>query len=254
MGSVSGIPRALFVHAHPDDESLWTGGTIARHARRGGDTSLVTCTWVRGTHRHRELLDAGRELGLTREPIMLGYADSFVPESAPGATAFIHAPFDEQVAALVAHVRELQPEIIVTYDAYGMYGHPDHIHANRLACAAADAAPLAAYHPELGPPWQVSSLYFITIPATTVSRIKPYLEHDSHLPIDGTPAAAIDVIVDVGDCVGCKIRAITSHKTEMARSASMRDFASLPPDQQRLFLRTESYLRRDLVPGGAELL
>ena len=250
---MSGIPRALFVHAHPDDESLWTGGTIARHARRGGETSLVTCTWVRGTHRHRELLDAGRELGLAREPIMLGYADSFVPESAPGATAFINAPFDEQVAALVAHIRELKPDIVVTYDAYGMYGHPDHIHANRLACAAADAAPLAAYHPDLGEPWQPSSLYFVTFPATAAAELRPFLKNASHLPLDGTPAEQIAVTIDVGECVGAKIRAILAHKTEMARSESMQGFAALPPDQQRLFLRTESYLRRDLVPGGAEL-
>ncbi|MBM7368927.1 N-acetyl-1-D-myo-inositol-2-amino-2-deoxy-alpha-D-glucopyranoside deacetylase [Gordonia hydrophobica] len=251
---MSGSTRALFVHAHPDDESLWTGGTMARLARSGAEVSLVTCTWVRGTTRHGELVDAARQLELAREPIMLGYADSFVPESAPGATSFILAPFDEQVAALVEHLRSLKPHIVVTYDAYGMYGHPDHIHANRLACAAADAAAIAAYHPDLGEPWQVSSLYFITIPMTTVAQLRPHLSDASHLPIDGTHADRIDVVVDVDDCTGCKIRAIQCHKTEMARSASMKDFAALPAPEQRLFLRTEAYLRRDLVPGGAELV
>ncbi|ALG84952.1 GlcNAc-PI de-N-acetylase [Gordonia phthalatica] len=251
---MSGTARALFVHAHPDDESLWTGGTMARLARAGAEVSLVTCTWVRGTTRHGELVNAARQLGLAREPIMLGYADSFVPESAPGAASFILAPFDEQVAALVAHIRELKPQIIVTYDAYGMYGHPDHIHANRLACAAADAAAVAAYHPELGEPWQTSSLYFITMPMSTVAELRPFLANASHLPIDGTHADLIDVTVGVDDCIGCKIRAIVCHETEMARSASMQDFAALPAEQQRLFLRTEAYLRRDLVPGGAELV
>ncbi|KXT56398.1 GlcNAc-PI de-N-acetylase [Gordonia sp. QH-12] len=250
---MSGVPRALFVHAHPDDESLWTGGTMARHARRGGEVSLVTCTWVPGTARHGELLDAARELGLSREPIMLGYADSFVPESAPGATPFVSAPFDEQVAALVAHIREIKPHILVTYDAYGMYGHPDHIHANRLTCAAADAAAIGAYRPDAGEPWQVRSLYFITIPETTVTTLKPHLTEDSHLPVSGTPSDRIDLAVDIDDCLGSKIRAIVSHKTEIARSASMKAFGALPRDPQRLFLQWESYLRRDLVPGGAEL-
>lgn len=214
----------------------------------------MTCTWVRGTKRHTELVDAGRELGLASPPIMLGYADSFVPESAPGATAFILAPFDEQVAALVAHIRELKPDIVVTYDAYGMYGHPDHIHANRLACAAADAAPIAAYHPDLGEPWQVKSLYFITIPVSTVTALKPHMAHDGHLPVPGTAAEDIHVSVDVGDCVGCKIRAIKCHQSELQRSQTMKEFGALPPDEQRLFLRTEAYTRRDLVPGGVDLV
>ncbi|EGD53534.1 LmbE family protein [Gordonia neofelifaecis NRRL B-59395] len=243
----------MFVHAHPDDESLWTGGTIARASRRGGEVSLVTCTWDRGTTRHGELLDAADELGLAREPIMLGYADSFVPESAPGATSFVLAPFDEQVTALVAHIRELRPHILVTYDAFGMYGHPDHIHANRLTCAAADAAAIGAYHPELGDPWQPSSLYFITIPEATVTALRPHLKEDSHLPLTGTPNERIDLALDIGDCLGHKIRAILAHKTEISRSASMKDFGALPRDPQQLFLRWESYLRRDLVPGGADL-
>ncbi len=185
---------------------------------------------------------------------MLGYADSFVPESAPGATAFVRAPFDEQVTALVDHIRRLRPHVIVTYDAYGMYGHPDHIHANRLSCAAADAAALPPYCPELGEPWQVSTMYFITIPETTVNALRPHLTADAHLPIVGTPTAALDLVVDVDDCTGRKVRAILAHRTEMARSASMKQFAGLPRDPQRLFLRTEAYLRRDLVPGGVDLL
>ncbi|NLG46338.1 PIG-L family deacetylase [Gordonia sp. (in: high G+C Gram-positive bacteria)] len=254
MREVSGASRALFVHAHPDDESLWTGGTIASLARGGAEVSLVTCTWVRGTTRHGELVDAARELELARDPIMLGYADSFVPDSAPGASSFILAPFDEQVAALVAHIRVLKPQVLVTYDAFGMYGHPDHIHANRLTAAAADAAAVGAYHSDLGDPWQVSSLYFVTIPESIVTAIKPHLATASHLPYTGTPDAQVDLWVDVGACVGCKIRAITSHRTEIARSASMQDFGALPPGPQRLFLRSEAYQRRDLVPGGVDLI
>lgn len=253
MEHVSGIPSALFVHAHPDDESLWTGGTIAAHIARGGDADLITCTWAPGTVRHSELCDAARELGLPRPPIALGYADSFVPESAPDAPSIIDVPFDEEVGVLVDHIRRVRPDVIVTYDAFGIYGHRDHIHVNRLVCAAADAANLVHYRPETGDLWQVKSLYFATIPVSVVDEVSPHLPEASHLPLIGTPDEQVSVTLDLQAHIGAKIRAITSHRTEMARSASMKGFASLPRDQQRQFLAWESYLRRDLVPGGADL-
>lgn len=247
-------PRVLFIHAHPDDESLWTGGTIASVSARGGQASLIVCTWAPGTHRHRELLDATRELGMAEEPIMLGYADSNVPESAPGAARLIDVPFDEQVSLIVGHIRRLRPDVIVSYDAFGIYGHPDHIHANRLACAAADAAALPVYQPELGEPWQTSSLYFVTLPQTTVDALSPHLaSSSSHVPVSGADPADLSLQLHLGPLLGDKIRAITSHRSELKRSASMQQFAAMPPEPQRLFLNCESYLRRDLVPGGYEL-
>ena len=69
----------MFVHAHPDDESLWTGGLIARQVAMGGEVAVVMCTWVSGTPRHRELLDALKELGVPDEPILLDYADLKFP-------------------------------------------------------------------------------------------------------------------------------------------------------------------------------
>ncbi|WP_235831550.1 PIG-L family deacetylase [Gordonia zhaorongruii] len=250
---MSAIPRALFVHAHPDDESLWTGGTIAAHTARGGDCDLITWTWAAGTPRHTELSEAARALGLPREPIALGYADSFVPESAPGATSLLDAPFDEQVAILVEQVRRLRPDVAVTYDPFGIYGHPDHIHVNRLTCAAADAAALPHYRPDLGAPWQVESLYFITIPTSLLDLLRPHLAERSHLPTAGTPDADLHITVDVTAQMGAKIRAITAHATEMQRSSSMREFSALPYEPQHRFLGWESYLRRDLVPGGVDL-
>lgn len=246
-------PAALFVHAHPDDESLWTGGTIADLTARGAEVDLIVCTWAEGTHRHRELLDATAALGMTRPPIMLGYADSFVPESAPGAPRLIDVLLDEQVQLLVQHIRRLRPEVIVTYNAYGIYGHPDHIHAHRLAVLAADAAALPLYETELGPPWQTSSLYFATLAQSMVNTMRPHLATSSHIPMVGTPDDRVDLTLDVSARLGAKIRAITAHRTEMARSASMQEFAALPRDPQRLFLTRESYRRRDLVPGGRDL-
>ena len=122
------VPRMMLVHAHPDDESLWTGGTIARHVELGGDVSVVTATWATGTSRHGELRNALTELGVTREPIMLGFADDGVPVSAPGAKRFCDVSFDKQVRILVGHIRRLRPEILLTYDPVGIYGHRDHVH------------------------------------------------------------------------------------------------------------------------------
>ncbi len=246
-------PSALFIHAHPDDESLWTGGTIADLAARGGAVALITCTWAPGTHRHRELLDATAALGMTQPPIMLGYADSFVPESAPGAPRFIDVPFDEQVARVVEHIRRLQPEVIVTYNAYGIYGHPDHIHAHRIATAAADIAPIANYRPDLGPPWQTATLYFATLPQSTVATLRPFLDAEPNVKITGTAPDKVNVTIDLRTRIGAKVRAIKAHRTELARSTGMQAFMRLPSEPQRLFLGWESYRRRDLVPGGRDL-
>lgn len=250
---VVSAPHALFIHAHPDDESLWTGGLIADLAARGARTSLITCTWAEGTSRHRELLDATAALGMTEAPTMLGYADCFVPESAPGAPRLIDVPFDEGVRQIVASIRRLRPEVIVTYNAYGIYGHPDHMHAHRLAVIAADVAAIGSYAPELGEPWQTASLYFATLPKATVEVLRPHLTEDSKIRIAGTAPDLVDVALDLQDRLGDKIRAITSHKTELARSKSMQQFAALPRDLQRLFLGWEAYRRRDLVPGGRDL-
>ncbi|MFT4087447.1 MAG: PIG-L family deacetylase [Gordonia sp. (in: high G+C Gram-positive bacteria)] len=245
--------KVLFVHAHPDDESLWTGGTIAALTARGVQTSLITCTWVEGTSRHWELLAAASELGMTEEPIMLGYADAFVPESAPGAPRFLDVPFDDTVQRVVEHIRALKPDAVVTYNAYGIYGHPDHIHAHRLAAIAADAAAIGSYAPERGAPWRTKSLYFATLPTGTVDTLRPHLGEDSRIRIAGTAPDLVDVTLDLQDRLGDKVRAIRSHSTEMARSESMQQFAAMPRDMQRLFLASESYRRRDLVPGGCEL-
>ncbi|MFT3715120.1 MAG: PIG-L family deacetylase [Gordonia sp. (in: high G+C Gram-positive bacteria)] len=243
----------MFVHAHPDDESLWTGGTIAEITARGDYASLVTATWAPGTHRHIELLDATAALGMDDEPIMLGYADSHVPDSAPGAPRFVDVPFDEQVQVLTRLIRAQRPEAIVGYDSFGIYGHIDHIHAHRLAVASADAAARPGYGPDLGEPWQVRSQYFVTLPQSTVDALLPHFTSEAHIPVTGTPDAAIDVTLELPARLGTKIRAITSHRSELSRSQSMQQFAALPREPQRLFLSSEAYQRRDLVTGGVEL-
>lgn len=250
-----GAPRLLCVHAHPDDESMWTGGLIARHASAGGEVDLVMCTWADGTRRARELLDAVTALKMPRPPIMLGYADDRVPESAPDAQRFCFSPFDEQVRALAGHIRALRPDVIVTYDAFGIYGHPDHVHAHRLACAAADAAACGTLYRRSGPAWQVKSLYFATIAEWMIEEIAALLFPTvprEQLP--GTPADAIDVSIDVTDFLAEKSAAISAHRTEIDRSRTIAMFMSLPDDIRGRLLGSENYQRRDLVPGGCDLV
>ncbi|MGV9712019.1 PIG-L family deacetylase [Gordonia sp. NPDC003424] len=247
-------PRLLFVHAHPDDESLWTGGTIARHTSRGGDADLVMCTWAEGTWRQRELVDAARELGLPRPPIMLGYADENVPDSAPHAPRFCAVPFDEPVHTLAEYIRQLRPDAIVTYDALGIYGHPDHIHAHRLATVAADAAANRRLYHSSGDAWQVKSIYFVTIPEWMVEDVMSDIMAGTprrYLP--GTPDEEIDLVLDVTQWRDRKAAAIAAHKTEVKRSKTMRALMALPADRRARLFGVECYLRRDLVPGGVDL-
>ncbi|MCA2222037.1 PIG-L deacetylase family protein [Nonomuraea aurantiaca] len=98
-------PSLLCVHAHPDDEALWTGGTLARFADAGARTGVVTCTWTEGTRRVAELARSLDILG-AGEPRLLGYADGNAGLSAPGAARFVDAPLDEAVGRLVGHIRE----------------------------------------------------------------------------------------------------------------------------------------------------
>ncbi|WP_279104923.1 PIG-L family deacetylase [Gordonia paraffinivorans] len=250
-----GTPRLLLVHAHPDDESLWTGGLTARHVDSGGEADLVMCTWAEGTVRHRELTDAVGILGMPRPPIMLGYADDRRPESAPDTERLCAAPFDDQVRALTKHIRELQPDIVVTYDALGIYGHPDHVHAHRLAVAAVDAAASHKLYHRAGPAWRVRSLYFATIPEWMMDLLAPSLFPEiprERLP--GTPDSDIDLVVDVADLADRKKAAVVAHRSEATRSRAIAGFLALPDEIQDKLLSVECYQRRDLVPGGCELV
>ncbi|GAC69665.1 PIG-L family deacetylase [Gordonia soli] len=248
-------PRLLFVHAHPDDESLWTGGTIARHIDRGGEVDLVTCTWDEGTHRHGELLAATKALGMGREPIMLGYADAQVPESAPDSERFCDVAFNDQVRELVTIIRRLRPEAVVTYDPIGVYGHPDHVHAHRLAVAAAEASGVGGLHRSAGLPWQVGSVYQVTIPGWMLDIIWPEVFGDT--PRDampGTPDSDIAVTNDVSAWRDRKFAAIEAHRSEIDRSRTLSLLMNMPTDRRNLLLDSECYIRRDLTAGGADLV
>jgi N-acetyl-1-D-myo-inositol-2-amino-2-deoxy-alpha-D-glucopyranoside deacetylase len=184
--------RLLLVHAHPDDESIGTGATMARYAAEGAGVTLVTCTGgERGEvlvpelahlahdrddtlaeHRRTELDAAMRALGVTDHRYLGGfgrYSDSGMEWHADGyavagddrpATAFWDADLTEAATLLVEVIREVRPQVMTTYDQFGNYGHPDHIQAHRVAMYAAQLAAVPTYRPDLGEPWEIAKIYW----------------------------------------------------------------------------------------------
>ena len=169
----------MAVHAHPDDEVVFTGGTLLLYHRRGVRTVLVTATGGEegeihdpdldpeearprlGDIRHKELLRAVEILELDHLE-MLGYRDSGMASTDANAHPenFHNADREEATRRLVRLVRRYRPHILITYDENGAYGHPDHIACNVLTRAAFEQAGDPAYAPELGEPWEPKKLYY----------------------------------------------------------------------------------------------
>lgn len=249
-------PSLLAVFAHPDDESLSAGGVLARHAAAGAHTAVVTATWAPDSPRAAELAEALRVLGADK-PRLLGYADSRVPRSAPGRPRFCDAPLDETVGALVAQIRDVRPDIIVTHDAYGgLTGHEDHVHTHRVTLLAVHAAGLERLYPDSGAPWRPKALYLATHPH---SAVRAWGGHwaPTGKALHTVPDELITATVDVTPWLERKVAAVLAHRTEVARGAAPGLIAALPgPDRERL-LGTEYYIRHDPVataPPQTELL
>src|ERR1700735_1240721 len=177
-------PRLLFVHAHPDDETITNGVTIAHYVRRGAQVQVLTRTpgeegevigdqWAQlavdhadqlGGYRIGELTAALHALGVSG-PTYLGGPGRWRDSGMVGAEArrrqrFADADQHEAVGALVAIIRELRPHVVVTYDPNGGYGHPDHIQTHVVTTAAVGAAGTEEYP---GTPWSVPKLYWTVI-------------------------------------------------------------------------------------------
>ena len=195
MSTPAAARRLLLVHAHPDDETTGTGVVMARYAAEGAHVTLVTCTLGEegevlvpalahlaaaegdqlGGYRYHELSLAMRELGVTdyrilggpgrwRDSGMMGLPTNDVPR------AFWQADLKEAAQELVAVLREVRPQVVVTYDENGGYGHPDHVQSHRVAMAAVDAAADPAFAPETGDPWAVPKVYWNVIPRSAIQR------------------------------------------------------------------------------------
>lgn len=242
------LPSLLAVFAHPDDESLSAGGVLARHAASGARTAVVTATWAEGTGRAAELADALRILG-AGAPRLLGYADARFPASAPGADRFCDAPLDGAVRRLVAHIREVRPDLVVTHDAYGgLTGHPDHVHTHRVTVLAVRAAGLARLYPDAGPAWQPRAVHLATHPDSAARELGPLLVRAGR-PMFSVPDAWVTAAVEAGPWLDRKLRAVFAHRSEVARGALPGRLAALPPEARRRLLGTEWFIRHETGDG-----
>lgn len=189
--------RLLLMHAHPDDETIGSGAVMARYAADGAHVTLVTCTLGElgevlvpelagiaaeradqlGGYRIAELAAAMTALGIDdhrflggagrwRDSGMMGTPGNDDPR-AFWTCASDESRFEEAVAQAVAVIREVRPQVLVTYDEMGGYGHPDHIMAHRVAMAAAERA---AQPEGVREPWTIEKIYWTALPKSVLQR------------------------------------------------------------------------------------
>jgi N-acetyl-1-D-myo-inositol-2-amino-2-deoxy-alpha-D-glucopyranoside deacetylase len=230
-------PRLLLVHAHPDDESLWTGGTIARYAAAGAHVTLVTCTLGEegeiipdglallaasesdqlGGYRNGELRAACAALGIADHRYLGGigrWRDSGMAGvgSNSNPRAFVQGSLAEQTEALVAVMRDAKPDVVVTYGPDGGYGHPDHIRAHDVTMAA------CARYPDVQRVFHVVTSKRATDAGVAefarVSDLPYRLPAPGELPV--TEDSLITTVVSVVDNLDAKLRALRAHQTQIS--------------------------------------
>jgi mycothiol conjugate amidase Mca len=281
------VPAALTlltVHAHPDDETIGTGGAMARYAAEGIRVVCVTCTYGEngeivvpemdtpdhharlGEIRQEELARALARLGRV-EHRWLGYRDSGMmgaPEN-EDPRSFWKADLTEATERLVRIVREVRPHVVTIYNAFGGYGHPDHIRSGEVGRAAFERAGDATAFPEQAAdglqPWQPLKLYEQTFEAGR--REDPELlqlleERDIAAPWRPPPdetdearaereawwarmlaaAGPLTTRVDVSSYAEAKLAALREHVTQIAPKSW---FLALDADELRRFSPTEDF-------------
>jgi len=251
--------RLLLVHAHPDDESITTGVTMAKYVSEGAGVTLVTCTLGEegevlveslahlaadredglGEHRIGELGDAMQQLGVTDHRFLGGtgrFRDTGMSESPGGGAmvpesvrpdSFWAADLREAADLLVPIIREVRPQVLITYDEFGAYGHPDHVQAHRVAMYGSQLAGIPSYRLDLGQPWRVQKIYWT---ATAESRLREGmrtlrasgdtttfegLDPDGPMPPFVTPDELVTTDIDGSDFIEAKLAAMRAHATQI---------------------------------------
>jgi N-acetyl-1-D-myo-inositol-2-amino-2-deoxy-alpha-D-glucopyranoside deacetylase len=241
--------RMLLVHAHPDDETIGNGVTMAKYAAQGAHVTLVTCTLGEegevlvpelehlaadrddqlGRHRIGELATAMEALGVRdhrflggpgrfRDSGMMGLATNDRPDT------FWQADLDEAAGLLVEVIREVRPQVLVTYDENGGYGHPDHIQAHRVAMRGVELAADPSHG--TGEPWQVSKVYWNAMPDSLmrdgIRRLKDAgdtsfddWDVEGEMPSFVVPDELITTVVEGMDHVEAKLAAMRAHATQI---------------------------------------
>jgi N-acetyl-1-D-myo-inositol-2-amino-2-deoxy-alpha-D-glucopyranoside deacetylase len=233
--------RILFVHAHPDDESIGSGATMAYYAAAGAQVTLVTCTLGEegeiyvpelaglaageadqlGGYRIGELEAACRALGVT-DLRFLGGAGRFRDSGMMGTPANEHprafwvADLDAAAGRLLEVVREVRPQVVVTYDPNGFYGHPDHIQAHRVTMRAVELAAAEGLSP--------SKVYWTAVPQSVIEAGMFEFSGTEGNPFEGvsiedlpfgTPDDEIAVRIDAHEYAEGKVAALRAHATQI---------------------------------------
>jgi N-acetyl-1-D-myo-inositol-2-amino-2-deoxy-alpha-D-glucopyranoside deacetylase len=228
--------RILLVHAHPDDETINNGATMALYASLGADVTLVTCTRgeegevlvpglshlassdqdLLGAHREIELANAMKALGITDYRFLGHYRDSGMmgTDQNNRPDVFWQADLDSAARELVNIIEEVKPHVLITYDEIGGYGHPDHIQAHRVAMRASELAT-----------WQIQKIYWNTMPKSVIAEsIAKMKEIGSDFfgaeTADDLPFAKDDslvtTLIDGNKFVQAKMDAMKAHETQIA--------------------------------------
>lgn len=236
--------RLLLVHAHPDDEVVGTGATMAQAAVDGALVVLVTCTRGElgevvdpaladlaatgpdddrlGEHRVQELAASCEALGVQEHRFLGGpgrWRDSGMlgEPSNDDPRCFWRADLAEATGDLVGLIREFRPQVVVTYDDHGMYGHPDHVQAQRVTVAALDVCGDPSYRPDLGEPWEVAKLFETAIPRSFIEQAREsgaFEGQEGDMP-RGSVDADIDALVDGSGQRDAKLAAMRAHKSQV---------------------------------------
>ena len=235
--------RLLACFAHPDDEAFPVGGALAAHARRGVSVRLITATLgeegeirqpgaatreTRASVRRSELVCSARTLGLT-DPVVLGYRDSGMAGTPANhyPEAFINASGEEVVERLVEEVRRFRPQVVLTFEPGGLYGHPDHIAISRHTTEAFHKAadPKAFPHQLVNglKPHAAARLFYSARPVGFRMKMALTLREagvDFPLPsperAEGIPPGEIHLEMDVADQLETKMACILCHRTQVA--------------------------------------
>jgi N-acetyl-1-D-myo-inositol-2-amino-2-deoxy-alpha-D-glucopyranoside deacetylase len=232
--------RLLLVHAHPDDETINNGATMAMYAALGAEVTLITCTRgeegevlveehshkaathddLLGEHRVIELNEAMKALGIKDHRFLgdpdIKYRDSGMMGTEPNNRGdnFWKADFDVATDHLVRVIDEIKPHLLITYDEFGGYGHPDHIQAHRVAMAAADKSQ-----------WKIEKIYWNVMPRSVIKKgidaMKAIgsdfmgVENADDLPF-AKDDSFVSAHIDGNDYVEEKMAAMRAHATQIA--------------------------------------
>jgi N-acetyl-1-D-myo-inositol-2-amino-2-deoxy-alpha-D-glucopyranoside deacetylase len=284
----------LLVHAHPDDETINNGATMAKYAAEGAGVTLVTCTLgeqgevlvddlahlaaerddTLGQHRIGELTNAMAALGVTDFRFLGGpgrYRDTGMAYSPEGfATApdevrkdsFWAADLTEAATYLVEIIREVQPQVLITYDEAGGYHHPDHIQAHRVAMYASLLAAAPSYRTDLGQPWDIAKIYWAAMSESRlregVRRLRELgdtttfegMDPDGPMPPFAISDKMLTSAIDGTQYVEKKLTAMKAHATQITLDGP---FFALSNNVGNEVWSTEFYrlVKGHPAPGGA---